>query len=94
MQIWWITRPRVFRPRHRVTARITPHFLQILNHAIDMAHIGRAEGYREELPSDDDLDIVRSVRKGAADTDQYIESKSSQGGNPLVKCILTTSQMS
>lgn len=42
-----------------------------------MAHMGRAEGYREELPSDDDLDIVRSVRKGAADTDQYIESESS-----------------
>jgi len=39
--------------------------------------MGRAEGYKEEVSSDGDPDIVRSMREGPADTDQYIESKSS-----------------
>ena len=40
-----------------------------------MAHMERGEGYKEEASSDDDLDIVKSTRKGLADADKYIESK-------------------
>lgn len=39
-----------------------------------MAHMGGSEGYKEELSSDDDLEIVRSVRKAPVDSDKYIES--------------------
>jgi hypothetical protein len=46
-----------------------------------MAHMGHAEGYKEEVLSEDDLDIVRSMRKGPADTDQYIDSTSSLSSN-------------
>jgi hypothetical protein len=63
-------------PQSRQCAYHTP-LLRSSNRAIGMAHMGRAEGYKEEVSSDGDPDIVRSVGKGPADTDQYIESKSS-----------------
>jgi hypothetical protein len=40
-----------------------------------MAQMERGEGYEEEASSDDDLDIVKSTRKGLTDADEYIESK-------------------
>jgi hypothetical protein len=40
-----------------------------------MAHLRRAEGYKEEVSSDDDLEIAHSVRRGPGDTDKYIESE-------------------
>jgi hypothetical protein len=45
------------------------------NHAIEMAQMGRAEGYEEETSSDDDLEIIGTVRRGPRDTDKYIESE-------------------
>jgi hypothetical protein len=40
-----------------------------------MAHMVLAEGCEEEASSNNDLDIVKSTRKGLADADKYIESK-------------------
>jgi hypothetical protein len=40
-----------------------------------MAHMVRAERYKEEFSTEDDLEIVRSTRKAPVDTDKYIESE-------------------
>jgi hypothetical protein len=60
-------------PKSPATPRFKPHFNFFIN--AGMAQMGRAEGYEQELSSDDDLDIVKSTRKGLADADKYIERK-------------------
>jgi hypothetical protein len=67
-----------FEPRNRVIARtLSPLFKKStpFNHAIDMAHMGPAEGYKEEFSSEDDTEVVHSKRNTPLDTDKYIESK-------------------
>jgi hypothetical protein len=52
----------------------------LINHQAirKMAHLGRAEGYEQEISSDDGLDIINTTRKSLpkADIDKYIKGKS------------------